>query len=304
MGALASLAQREEVRKAIEALRNSRRHRVRRPGPGRRRRRGRRDAARSSPPCCCVRSVGAAEPHDVEPFGPVSHGADLRHHRRGDRARRPRPGQPGRRRWSPTTPPIARQVTSASRRGTAASWCSTVTTQPKPVRQAATAARCRRWCTVGPAGPAVARSSAASAACCTTCSARRSRRPRTCSPPSRDGGRPGPGAATTASTRSARASPSCASATASRRTQRTVTLADIDHFAEFTGDTFYAHTDPEAAAANPLFGGIVAHGYLVVSLAAGLFVEPEPRTGAGQLRRRPPAVPHAGEGRGHHPRSR
>ena len=57
---------------------------------------------------------------------------------------------------------------------------------------------------------------------------------------------------------------------------RTVTRADIDHFAEFTGDTFYAHTDPEAAAANPLFGGIVAHGYLVVSLAAGLFVEPDP----------------------------
>ncbi|WP_245750102.1 phenylacetic acid degradation bifunctional protein PaaZ [Nocardioides terrae] len=57
---------------------------------------------------------------------------------------------------------------------------------------------------------------------------------------------------------------------------RTVTLADIDHFAEFTGDTFYAHTDPEAAAKNPLFGGIVAHGYLVVSLAAGLFVEPNP----------------------------
>ena len=57
---------------------------------------------------------------------------------------------------------------------------------------------------------------------------------------------------------------------------RQVTLADIDHFAEFTGDTFYAHTDPAAAAANPLFGGIVAHGYLVVSLAAGLFVEPNP----------------------------
>jgi oxepin-CoA hydrolase / 3-oxo-5,6-dehydrosuberyl-CoA semialdehyde dehydrogenase len=57
---------------------------------------------------------------------------------------------------------------------------------------------------------------------------------------------------------------------------RTVTLEDIDHFAEFTGDTFYAHTDPDAAAQNPLFGGIVAHGYLVVSLAAGLFVEPNP----------------------------
>ncbi|PWJ27209.1 oxepin-CoA hydrolase/3-oxo-5,6-dehydrosuberyl-CoA semialdehyde dehydrogenase [Branchiibius hedensis] len=58
--------------------------------------------------------------------------------------------------------------------------------------------------------------------------------------------------------------------------RRTVTGEDIAHFAEFTGDTFYAHTDPEAAAANPLFGGIVAHGYLVVSLAAGLFVEPNP----------------------------
>ncbi len=57
---------------------------------------------------------------------------------------------------------------------------------------------------------------------------------------------------------------------------RPVTLADIDRFAELTGDTFYAHTDPEAAAANPLFGGIVAHGYLVVSLAAGLFVDPDP----------------------------
>jgi oxepin-CoA hydrolase/3-oxo-5,6-dehydrosuberyl-CoA semialdehyde dehydrogenase len=57
---------------------------------------------------------------------------------------------------------------------------------------------------------------------------------------------------------------------------RTVTPADIDHFAEFTGDTFYAHTDEEAAKRNELFGGIVAHGYLVVSFAAGLFVSPEP----------------------------
>ncbi|WP_425483527.1 phenylacetic acid degradation bifunctional protein PaaZ [Flexivirga aerilata] len=57
---------------------------------------------------------------------------------------------------------------------------------------------------------------------------------------------------------------------------REVTREDIATFADFTGDTFYAHTDPEAAAANPLFGGIVAHGYLVVSLAAGLFVEPHP----------------------------
>jgi oxepin-CoA hydrolase / 3-oxo-5,6-dehydrosuberyl-CoA semialdehyde dehydrogenase len=57
---------------------------------------------------------------------------------------------------------------------------------------------------------------------------------------------------------------------------RVVTLADIEHFAEFTGDTFYAHMDEEAAAANPLFGGRVAHGYLIVSWAAGLFVDPAP----------------------------
>ena len=61
-----------------------------------------------------------------------------------------------------------------------------------------------------------------------------------------------------------------------RSASRPVTRADIEHFAEFTGDTFYAHTDEAAAAANPLFGGIVAHGYLVVSLAAGLFVDPDP----------------------------
>jgi oxepin-CoA hydrolase / 3-oxo-5,6-dehydrosuberyl-CoA semialdehyde dehydrogenase len=61
-----------------------------------------------------------------------------------------------------------------------------------------------------------------------------------------------------------------------RSQSRTISHADIQHFAEFTGDTFYAHTDEEAAAKNPLFGGIVAHGYLVVSIAAGLFVEPSP----------------------------
>ncbi|MGF6859854.1 oxepin-CoA hydrolase/3-oxo-5,6-dehydrosuberyl-CoA semialdehyde dehydrogenase [Rhodobacteraceae bacterium MBR-64] len=58
--------------------------------------------------------------------------------------------------------------------------------------------------------------------------------------------------------------------------ERTVTMADIEHFAEFTGDTFYAHLDEAAAKANPFFGGRVAHGYLVVSFAAGLFVDPAP----------------------------
>ncbi|GAA1346843.1 phenylacetic acid degradation bifunctional protein PaaZ [Falsarthrobacter nasiphocae] len=57
---------------------------------------------------------------------------------------------------------------------------------------------------------------------------------------------------------------------------RTVRREDIQAFAEETGDTFYAHTNEEAAAANPFFPGIVAHGYLLVSWAAGLFVSPEP----------------------------
>ena len=57
---------------------------------------------------------------------------------------------------------------------------------------------------------------------------------------------------------------------------RQVTLADIEHFAEFTGDTFYAHMDDDAARANPFFEGRVAHGYLIVSFAAGLFVQPDP----------------------------
>jgi len=56
---------------------------------------------------------------------------------------------------------------------------------------------------------------------------------------------------------------------------REVTLEDIEHFAEFTGDRFYAHTDEEAAAKNPFFDGRVAHGYLIVSFAAGLFVDPD-----------------------------
>lgn len=57
---------------------------------------------------------------------------------------------------------------------------------------------------------------------------------------------------------------------------RTVTLDDISAFAESTGDKFYAHTNEEAAAANPFFPGRVAHGYLLLSWAAGLFVDPEP----------------------------
>ena len=57
---------------------------------------------------------------------------------------------------------------------------------------------------------------------------------------------------------------------------REVTQDDVEHFARFTGDTFYAHMDSDAAKANPFFEDRVAHGYLIASFAAGLFVDPEP----------------------------
>lgn len=57
---------------------------------------------------------------------------------------------------------------------------------------------------------------------------------------------------------------------------RVVTKEDVEHFAHFTGDTFYAHMDSAAAKANPFFDDRVVHGYLIASFAAGLFVEPNP----------------------------
>jgi oxepin-CoA hydrolase / 3-oxo-5,6-dehydrosuberyl-CoA semialdehyde dehydrogenase len=61
-----------------------------------------------------------------------------------------------------------------------------------------------------------------------------------------------------------------------RTPPRTVTLEDIERFADLSGDRFYAHMDEAAAKANPFFDGRVAHGYFVVSAAAGLFVDPDP----------------------------
>jgi oxepin-CoA hydrolase/3-oxo-5,6-dehydrosuberyl-CoA semialdehyde dehydrogenase len=77
---------------------------------------------------------------------------------------------------------------------------------------------------------------------------------------------------------------------------RTITLEDIEHFAHFTGDTFYAHMDEEAAKASPVFEGRVAHGYLILSFAAGLFVDPDPgpvlaNTGLENLRFLTPLYP-------------
>ena len=81
-----------------------------------------------------------------------------------------------------------------------------------------------------------------------------------------------------------------------RTANRTVSVADIEHFAAFTGDNFYAHMDDEAARASPIFEGRVAHGYLILSFAAGLFVDPDPgpvlaNTGLEELRFLTPLYP-------------
>ena len=81
-----------------------------------------------------------------------------------------------------------------------------------------------------------------------------------------------------------------------KTTTRTVSIEDIEHFAEFTGDKFYAHMDEEAAKASPIFEGRVAHGYLILSFAAGLFVWPDPgpvlaNTGLENLRFLTPIYP-------------
>lgn len=56
---------------------------------------------------------------------------------------------------------------------------------------------------------------------------------------------------------------------------RTVTEKDVADFAAISGDHFYAHMN-DAAAKESIFGARVAHGYFIISAAAGLFVDPEP----------------------------
>ena len=55
--------------------------------------------------------------------------------------------------------------------------------------------------------------------------------------------------------------------------RRTVTEADVVNFAGISGDHFYAHMD-DLAAKRSIFERRVAHGYFVLSAAAGLFVDP------------------------------
>ena len=53
----------------------------------------------------------------------------------------------------------------------------------------------------------------------------------------------------------------------------TVTLDNIEDFAEISGDKFYAHMD-ENSLEGTIFTERVAHGYYILSRAAGLFVDP------------------------------
>ncbi|HMQ75646.1 MAG TPA: phenylacetic acid degradation bifunctional protein PaaZ [Flavobacteriales bacterium] len=52
-----------------------------------------------------------------------------------------------------------------------------------------------------------------------------------------------------------------------------VTLQNVEDFAALSGDRFYAHMDANSLDGTP-FTGRVAHGYFILSRAAGLFVDP------------------------------
>ncbi len=56
--------------------------------------------------------------------------------------------------------------------------------------------------------------------------------------------------------------------------KHTVTTTDIVNFANVSGDNFYAHMD-ETSLDGTIFEERVAHGYFILSKAAGLFVEPK-----------------------------
>ncbi len=79
--------------------------------------------------------------------------------------------------------------------------------------------------------------------------------------------------------------------------KRTITETDIVNFANLSGDNFYAHTDiTSVGGEDDLFEDRVAHGYFIMSAAAGLFVEPKKgpvlaNYGIDQLRFTKPVYP-------------
>jgi oxepin-CoA hydrolase/3-oxo-5,6-dehydrosuberyl-CoA semialdehyde dehydrogenase len=65
--------------------------------------------------------------------------------------------------------------------------------------------------------------------------------------------------------------------------KHTVTEADITNFANLSGDHFYAHMDITSLEGT-IFTGRVAHGYYILSKAAGMFVDAKEGSGSTQLR--------------------
>ena len=137
-----------------------------------------------------------------------------------------------------------------------------------------TVRRCPGWCTAVRAAPAVAKRWAAFAASCTTCSAPRCRavRRRRADHRTLDARRAPEGArrASVPQVVPRAADRRHAEHRRSAKSRSTTSRASP----RCRGDTFYAHMDEEAARRNPLFGGRVAHGYFLISAAAGLFVDP------------------------------
>jgi oxepin-CoA hydrolase/3-oxo-5,6-dehydrosuberyl-CoA semialdehyde dehydrogenase len=80
--------------------------------------------------------------------------------------------------------------------------------------------------------------------------------------------------------------------------KHTITEADIVNFANVSGDHFYAHVD-ETSLDGTIFEQRVAHGYYLLSKAAGLFVDPEEGPRTAQLRRRGSTIHEACVCRGH-----
>ena len=264
--------------------------RARRPDP-RRPRRGRRRARRlhvprpAPGPC---RRPGAARRRGLRTG---QHRADLRLGGRGGHPRRPRQGQPGRLPGHPR--PVRRARGRARRRAVARP-----DPRPRPRRRRgvdrATAARCRCSCTAVRVAPAAARSSGGVRAVL-------HHMQRTALQGSPDMLTAITGRWTTGSRRQRRGRPPVPQEP--RRPARRRHRRDPVPPGHAGGHRATSRSSPATrstrtptrrrTAPNPLFGGIVAHGYLVVSLAAGLFVQPDPGSGARELRRRQPPLPHA-----------
>ncbi len=233
-------------------------------------------AARSSRRCCCgcdsrcrrgrSRGRGVRAGRTLMPYDGLDEAIDARAARRG---------QPGR---------VARSRYDARRRARAgagiAPYHGRISDRRPRLRAAsrpATARRCPRSCTAVRAGPAAARSWAACAACSTTCSARPCRvRRRALTALTRRWTR-GAAQIDDPSIRSAGRFEELDVGETSTRPSATITLEDIEHFAAFhRRHVLRPHGRGGGRAPTRSFGGRVAHGYLLLSFAAGLFVDPAP----------------------------